>query len=205
MAIFVAKIKNFKMKKITSLLLLWVMALPLLAQMQEPVKFSVAQNKLSDSEFEIVFTGNIDPGWHVYSTDIPEGGPTPATINFDEQKGVEPVGKLTARGNVHKAFDELFGMEVSYMEGTAVFVQKMRITEASYSVKGYLNYGACNDQNCMPPTNVEFSFEGEGKPQAAAATAARENKKEEHGGESGRKRRLRLLKRKKRLPFPPIP
>ena len=184
MAIFVAKIKNFKMKKITSLLLLWVMALPLLAQMQEPVKFSVAQNKLSDSEFEIVFTGNIDPGWHVYSTDIPEGGPTPATINFDEQKGVEPVGKLTARGSVHKAFDELFGMEVTYMEGTAVFVQKMRITEASYSVKGYLNYGACNDQNCMPPTNVEFSFEGEGKPQAAAAKAAPEKKKEVAGAET---------------------
>ena len=184
MAIFAAKIKHFKMKKITSLLLLWVMALPLLAQFQEPVKFSVAQNKLSDSEFEIVFTGSIDPGWHVYSTDIPEGGPTPATINFDEQKGVEPVGKLTARGNVHKAFDELFGMEVTYMEGTAVFVQKMRITEASYSVKGYLNYGACNDQNCMPPTNVEFSFEGEGKPQAAAAKAAPEKKKEVAGTEA---------------------
>ena len=187
MAIFATKIKHFKMKKITSLLLLWVMALPLLAQFQEPVKFSVAQNKLSDSEFEIVFTGSIDPGWHVYSTDIPEGGPTPATINFDEQKGVEPVGKLTARGSVHKAFDELFGMEVTYMEGTAVFVQKMRITEASYSVKGYLNYGACNDQNCMPPTNVEFSFEGEGKPQAAAAKAAPEKKKEVAEAESAKK------------------
>ena len=148
------------------------MALPIMAQFQEPVKFTVVQNKLSDSEFEIVFTGDIDPGWHVYSTDIPEGGPTPATINFDEQKGVEPVGSLTARGDVHKAFDELFSMEVTYMEGKAVFVQKMRITEKTYSVKGYLNYGACNDQNCMPPTNVEFSFAGEGKPQAAAKAAA---------------------------------
>lgn len=153
------------------------MALPIMAQFQEPVKFTVVQNKLSDSEFEIVFTGDIDPGWHVYSTDIPEGGPTPATINFDEQKGVEPVGSLTARGDVHKAFDELFSMEVTYMEGKAVFVQKMRITEKTYSVKGYLNYGACNDQNCMPPTNVEFSFVGEGKPQAAAK-AATEKKKE---------------------------
>ena len=153
------------------------MALPIMAQFQEPVKFTVVQNKLSDSEFEIVFTGDIDPGWHVYSTDIPEGGPTPATINFDEQKGVEPVGSLTARGDVHKAFDELFSMEVTYMEGKAVFVQKMRITEKTYSVKGYLNYGACNDQNCMPPTNVEFSFAGEGKPQAAAKAAA-EKKKE---------------------------
>ena len=164
-----------KMKKITSLLLLWVMALPLLAQFQEPVKFSVSQNKLSDSEFEIVFTGTVDPGWHVYSTDIPDGGPTPATINFDERTGVEPVGGLTATGNVHKAFDELFGMEVSYMETRAVFVQKMRVTAASYSVKGYLNYGACNDENCMPPTNVEFSYSGTGKPAGAAkADAAKE-------------------------------
>ena len=145
------------MKKITSLLLLWVMVLPLWAQFHDPVSFSVSQKKLSDSEFEIVFTGKAEAGWHVYSTDIPDGGPTPATINFDEQKGVEPVGKLTARGKVHKAYDNLFGMEVSYMENTAVFAQKMRITDATYSVKGYLNYGACNDENCMPPTNVEFA------------------------------------------------
>ncbi len=128
------------MKKITSLLLLWVMVLPLWAQFHDPVSFSVSQKKLSDSEFEIVFTGKAEAGWHVYSTDIPDGGPTPATINFDEQKGVEPVGKLTARGKVHKAYDNLFGMEVSYMENTAVFAQKMRITDAPYSVKGSLNY-----------------------------------------------------------------
>ena len=158
------------MKKIASLLLLWVMALPLMAQFQEPVKFSVSQNKLSDSEFELVFTGTVDPGWHVYSTDIPDGGPTPATITFDEQTGVEPAGKLTAKGNVHKAFDELFGMEVSYMETKAVFVQKMRITAPSYSVKGYLTYGACNDENCMPPTNVDFAYAGKGSPAGQKAS-----------------------------------
>ena len=174
------------MKKIASLLLLWVMALPLMAQFQEPVKFSVSQNKLSDSEFELVFTGTVDPGWHVYSTDIPDGGPTSAAITFDEQTGVEPAGKLTAKGNVHKAFDELFGMEVSYMETKAVFVQKMRITAPSYSVKGYLTYGACNDENCMPPTNVDFAYAGKGSPAGqkaatndkAAPTEKTEDKKE---------------------------
>ena len=166
------------MKKITSLLLLWVMVLPLWAQFHDPVSFSVSQKKLSDSEFEIVFTGKAEAGWHVYSTDIPDGGPTPATINFDEQKGVEPVGKLTARGKVHKAYDNLFGMEVSYMENTVVFAQKMRITDATYSVKGYLNYGACNDENCMPPTNVEFTFSGSGKPAAGNAVAEPQKQKE---------------------------
>ena len=172
------------MKKITSLLLLWVMVLPLWAQFHDPVSFSVSQKKLSDSEFEIVFTGKAEAGWHVYSTDIPDGGPTPATINFDEQKGVEPVGKLTARGKVHKAYDNLFGMEVSYMENTAVFAQKMRITDATYSVKGYLNYGACNDENCMPPTNVEFAFTGTGKSAAKAPADKDKKEKSEKGNEA---------------------
>lgn len=162
------------MKKICSLLMSLLMVLPLCAQFQEPVKFSVSQKQLSDSEFEIVFTGKVDAGWHVYSTDMPDGGPTSATINFDEKAGVEPVGKLVARGNVHTKFDNMFGMQVSYMEGTAVFAQKMRITGTTYSVKGYLNYGACNDENCMPPTDVEFAYSGQGKP---AAEVVKENKK----------------------------
>lgn len=164
------------MKKICSLFVSLLTVLSVYAQFQDPVKFSVSQKQLSDSEFEIVFTGKIDAGWHVYSTDLPADGPTSATINFDEKKGVEPVGKLTPRGNVHSAFDNMFGMQVSYMEGTAVFVQKMRITAASYSVKGYLNYGACNDENCMPPTDVEFTFSGTGKPMAEAPAADKKEK-----------------------------
>ena len=164
------------MKKICSLFVSLLTVLSVYAQFQDPVKFSVSQKQLSDSEFEIVFTGKIDAGWHVYSTDLPADGPTSATINFDEKKGVEPVGKLTPRGNVHSAFDNMFGMKVSYMEGTAVFVQKMRITAASYSVRGYLNYGACNDENCMPPTDVEFTFSGTGKPVAEAPAADKKEK-----------------------------
>ena len=164
------------MKKICSLFVSLLTVLSVYAQFQDPVKFSVSQKQLSDSEFEIVFTGKIDAGWHVYSTDLPADGPTSATINFDEKKGVEPVGKLTPRGNVHSAFDNMFGMQVSYMEGTAVFVQKMRITAASYSVRGYLNYGACNDENCMPPTDVEFTFSRTGKPMAEAPAADKKEK-----------------------------
>lgn len=159
------------MKKVSSFLMLVMLSLTLFAQMHNPVSISVSQNKLSDSEFEIVFSGKADAGWHVYSTDIADGGPTAATIEFEEQTGVEPVGKLTPKGHVHTAFDEMFGMEVSYMEGEVTFVQKMRITAATYSVKGYLTYGACNDENCLPPTTVDFSYAGEGKPVVKATTA----------------------------------
>ena len=157
------------MKKIVTLFLMMFTVWPLWAQFQDPVSFSVDQKKLSDSEFEIVFTGKVDAGWHVYSTDIPDGGPTPATITFEELSGAEPVGKLRATGQVHRAYDNIFEMEVSYMEGSAGFVQKMRITKDKYTVKGYLGFGACNDENCMPPSSQDFTFSGTGKPAAAKA------------------------------------
>lgn len=150
------------MRKLVNLLLFALVSVTAMAQFQNPVKFSVEQKKISDSEFELVFTGKIDAGWHVYSTDIAEGGPTAATVDFDVKKGAEPVGKLTPAGKVHAKFDEMFGMDVTYMEGTAVFVQKMKITAPEYEVKGYLTFGACNDQNCIPPTTVDFSYSGKG-------------------------------------------
>ena len=134
------------------------------AQFQEPVKFSVKQNKVSDTELEIVFTGKVDAGWHVYSTDIPDGGPTKAELTLEKEKGVKTKGALRATGKVHRAMDDLFGMELSYMEGTASFSQKFTITEPTYEVAGYLTYGACNDENCIPPTNVEFAFTGHTEP-----------------------------------------
>ena len=170
------------MRKLFSSLLLFFCFLPIFAQMQNPVKFTVSQNKLSDSEFEIVFKGQIEAGWHVYSTDIASGGPTAATVEFDEIKGAEPVGKLKPTGHVIKKFDEMFGMDVTYMEGTASFTQKMRITGPTYTVKGYLNYGACNDENCIPPSQAEFSYSGKGV--AKAAEAADKDVKEQEEAES---------------------
>ena len=168
------------MRKILIVCLGWLCALTAAAQFQTPVKFSVKQNKISDTEVELVFTGQIDAGWHVYTTDIPEDGPTRAEITLEKQQGVKPKGKLKTKGKVHKAMDEMFGMELSYMEGTATFVQTLTITEEKYEVAGYLTYGAGNDENCMPPTDVEFSFSGEGKPAAVKeAETAKEEKQAE--------------------------
>ena len=168
------------MRKILIVCLGWLCALTAAAQFQTPVKFSVKQNKISDTEVELVFTGQIDAGWHVYTTDIPEDGPTRAEITLEKQQGVKPKGKLKTKGKVHKAMDEMFGMELSYMEGTATFVQTLTITEEKYEVAGYLTYGACNDENCITPTDVEFSFSGEGKPAAVKeAEKAKEEKQAE--------------------------
>lgn len=164
------------MKKITHFLLLMLVSVTMWAQYQEPVKFSVEQKKISDSEIELVFTGTVDPGWHVYSTDIADGGPTAATITFETQEGVKPAGKLTPKGKVLTKHDALFDMQVSYMEGKAVFSQKLKITAPQYKVSGYLTYGSCNDENCMPPTNVEFNYSGKGVPATEAKEPAVEKK-----------------------------
>ena len=156
------------MKRITSLLTLFIyISAAALAQFHNPVNISATQKKVSDDVLEVIFQGTVDEGWHVYGTDIADGGPTRAELTLETQKGVKPDGKLRATGKVQKAMDEIFGIEVSYMEGTASFVQRFTITEPEYEVAGYLTYGACNDENCIPPTNVEFSFKGTASPKSS--------------------------------------
>ena len=151
------------MKRIFSFLTLFItLGAVALAQFQVPVSFSTTQKVVGDNVLEVIFQGTIDAGWHVYGTDIADGGPTRAELTLETQKGLKPDGKLRATGKVLKKMDDMFGMEVSYMEGTASFSQRFIITEPEYEVAGYLTYGACNDENCIPPTNVEFSFKGEG-------------------------------------------
>ena len=144
------------------------------AQIQDPVQFKTEWKKISDTEAQIVFTGVIDEGWHVYSTDLPEGGPISATFNTDKMEGIELDGKLMPEGKEIEAFDKVFEMKLRYFEEKATFVQKLKITAANYFIEGYLQYGSCNDENCLPPTDVEFSFSGKGAAGAPVATPTEE-------------------------------
>ena len=166
-----------KKKWLLSCILIIMAWLPSFAQIQEPVKFKTELKTISDTEAQIVFTGNIDAGWHVYSTDLPSGGPISATFNVEKIQGAELMGKLTPQGKEIENFDKVFEMKLRYFENTATFVQKFKITDASYQIEGYLEYGACNDENCLPPTEVPFSFSGKGN--AATATVATSETKAE--------------------------
>ena len=142
------------------LLLLLAVLTTVQAQMVDPVHFTTELKTGKGAEGEIVFTAKIDPGWHVYSTDLGQDGPIEATFNAVKMDGVETVGKLTPKGNVIKKFDNMFGMELKYFENSATFVQKVKFTKPEYTIDCYLEYGACNDQSCMPPTQVEFKEKG---------------------------------------------
>ena len=139
-----------------------------MAQMQNPVHFSVSQKQVSPSEVDVIFTGRIDKGWHVYSTGLPDDGPISATLTTETADGAKATGKLKAQGNEINQWDEMFGMKLRYFENSVTFVQRYKLTGGKYHVKGFLEYGACNDQNCLPPTQVEFDYTGEGAPEQAA-------------------------------------
>lgn len=156
-------------------LLMALLCLPVFAQIQEPVKFKTEWITISDTEAEIVFTGEVEDGWHIYSTDLPEGGPISATFNVDKIEGAEVVGKLMPRGTEIDKMDPIFQMQVRYFAGTATFVQKIKIVDENYNVTGYLEYGACNDENCLPPTSVDFSFSGKKGEQATAGANNADN------------------------------
>lgn len=162
------------MKKLLFPFVLLLFAVAVQAQIQDPVKFNSELKILAADEAEVVFTAAIDKGWHVYSTDLGDGGPISATFNVEKIFGAEVVGKLKPVGKEISTFDKLFEMKVRYFENTAQFVQKLKLTGGAYQLEGYLEYGACNDENCLPPTQVPFQFSGkvEGAAKEAAAATA---------------------------------
>ena len=158
------------MRKILSICLLLI-AVVAQAQIQEPVKFKSELKTLAAGEAEIVFTATIDKGWHVYSTDLGDGGPISATFNVEKISGATVVGKLQPKGKEIASYDKLFEMNVRYFESTAQFVQKLKLTGGDYKIEGFLEFGACNDENCLPPTQVEFNFSGKAEVAKGAAAA----------------------------------
>lgn len=159
------------MKKTLTLCLL-LFAVMLHAQIQEPVKFKTEFKTVGGNEAEILFTATIDNGWHVYSTDLGDGGPISATFNIDKIAGAKVDGKLKPLSKEIASYDKLFEMKVRYFVHTAQFVQKVKLTGGAYQVDGYLEYGACNDENCLPPTQVPFKYSGKAGAVAGAGQPA---------------------------------
>ena len=169
------------MKKILSLALLLIATFCANAQMLDPVKFTSTLKTGNTSEGEIIFSGKIEKGWHVYSTGLGSDGPVSASFNVNKLDGVQLVGKLKPVGHEISNFDQMFGMNLRYFEHSVKFVQKVKFTKPNYTIDAYLEFGACNDENCMPPTTVDIKKSGkspaidaDAKADAAAEAATAE-------------------------------
>ena len=128
-------------------------------QMDEPVNISTAVDVAGD-ELTITFKATIEPGWHLYSTNLPAGGPTSATVEFETLNGAELQGVLVPGGREIEKNDPIFEMKVRYYENEATFTQKVKLLGGDYRLQGFLRYGACNDETCLPPTTYEFDIKG---------------------------------------------
>ena len=149
------------MKKLLSQFFLLLVSAVSMAQVLNPVRFTSKMNIMNDNEAEILFTATIDKGWHVYSHNLGADGPIQASFNINRMEGASPIGNLSHRGTEIKHMDAIFGMELRYFEQSVTFVQKIRFTARNYVIDCYLEYGACNDESCLPPSQVQFTTKGE--------------------------------------------
>lgn len=146
------------MKKTILLFVLVVFAGYAEAQLVSPVKWSYAAKKLSSSEAEVYLKATIDKGWHIYSTKQKEGGPIKTSISFGRNAGYSLFGTLNEPKAASK-YEKTFGMQVLYFESSALFRQKIRLRGTGVVVvKGKVEFMVCNDHECLPPSEVEFSI-----------------------------------------------
>ena len=162
------------MKKVLLIFQLLLTVVLANAQMLNPVKVTSTLKTNGSAEAEIVFSCKIQHGWHVYSTGLGADGPISASFNVNKMEGAEPVGKLKARGKEISTFDPLFEMKLRYFEGSATFVQKIKFTKPTYVIDAYLEYGACSEQNCLPPSEASIKKSGT-SPAVDGKEAAKDN------------------------------
>ncbi|WP_299777341.1 cytochrome c biogenesis protein CcdA [uncultured Formosa sp.] len=155
------------MKHILFALLLTI-SLSAFSQILDPVKWSTAVEKVSDTEYKLISTANIDTSWHLYSQFVPENGPIPTTFIYDNSEETFTLEGNTLEGKGHTIFDPVFEMEIKFFEGQAQFVQHIKISSAIQKIEGFVEYMVCDDAQCMPPTEVELEFILDGNTKGAA-------------------------------------
>lgn len=147
------------MKKFTLLCLLAFIALNSFAQILDPVKWSFKTESISENEFHLVFEAKLDEGWYVYAQEINGDGPIPTSISFDKNSNITLIGNPSETGDkIKEGMDEVFGIDIKKFGKRAIFKQKVKVANRATKVTGTLEYMTCDDERCLPPTEVSFSF-----------------------------------------------
>lgn len=139
------------------------------AQVLEPVSWSFRSEKTGDNKYDLVMTATLDEGWHLYAMEVGEGGPIPTSFTFEPSGSYELSGKPFAITKPEVKFDSSFGMNIGMHSGSAEFRQKVIVKQSPALVKGFVTFMSCNDKQCLPPRDVEFSVEIKGEGTIAAS------------------------------------
>lgn len=164
------------MKKLVSTMLLVLMALAVQAQILTPVKWKIKLEDSGTPEKDIVFTATAEKGWHLYDMNLPEGGPVSTSFTFETLQGAELIGTPVSSVKPTTVYDEQFAMNLRWYPGTVSFTQKIKVTDpAKFKAEGEVEFMACNDETCLPPDRIGFTFDKKNIHMDAAATAAGES------------------------------
>lgn len=175
------------MKKISLFFAFLFISVMSFAQILKPVKWSYSSEAINEKEAFVVFTAKIEKGWHVYSLHIDEGGPIATSFTFNKSKDYTLEGDPTESPKAISAYDKNFAMNISWHEHEAVFKQKIKLNKPNVKVTGTLEYMVCNDRQCLPPEDIDFSVDVKaGKAEAitkpinslAATTSSKDTAKE---------------------------
>lgn len=147
------------MKRSFLLIVSILIAIASSAQILTPVKWSYSSETINDKEAVITIKASIEKNWHLYSQFVGEGGPVPTSFRFTKSPDFSTVGKTEEVPAAKRVMDDIFGMEVAWFEKSATFKQKIKINATKdFDVKGVLEFMVCDDKQCLPPEEVEFSI-----------------------------------------------
>ena len=159
-------------KKVVLSFLFLCCVLGMSAEIQKPVTWSFSNKQVSDTEFDLILTASIDNSWHLYSQFIGEGGPVPTSFKFNPSPDYTLVGKVNESPKPKKIYEKVFEMEVAFFEKKATFTQKVKLKVPASKIKGTLTFMVCDDSQCLPPEDLDFSFDLKGAKVTATAIPA---------------------------------
>ena len=129
------------------------------SQILDPVGWNFEHKKLSDTEIELTFTADIEDRWHLYSQDLPEGGPIPTSFTIEKSADFELIGEVNEVTEPEVKYDQSFQMRLKLFSHKAVFKQKIKLlSEGTVIIKGFVEFMSCDDKRCLPPKESDFEF-----------------------------------------------
>lgn len=153
------------MKKSILFFFLSILTFSAYSQIHQPVKWVISCSEIGkNGDAVLTFKSTTDEGWHIYDQELPEDGPRSTSFNFEKLENVKIIGKVAANKKAIEKFEPLYQMNLRWFEETTTFTQHIKVTDPNnYEIDGYVEYMACNDNNCLPPTSESFHFENHNK------------------------------------------
>jgi thiol:disulfide interchange protein DsbD len=161
------------MKKIIVLFLISAVSVLGYSQILNPVKWTYSIENNGSEKATLVINAKIDKGWHLYSQFVGEGGPVPTSFRFEKSDAFTLSGNVKEVPKAKSFFDDIFGMQVAWFEKSATFKQEIKVSsKTDFKVKGTLEFMVCDDKQCLPPEEVEFTFDVKGAAPSVSTTKA---------------------------------